>query len=152
VAAILGEAEVDRAIDCVGFEARGHGHEGSQIEAPATVLNSLMDVTRVAGRIGIPGLYATEDPGAVDKAARAGSFSVRLGLGWAKSDSFFTGQTPVKRYNRNLMRAILWDRLNIAEIVNVQVITLDQAPDDYAQFDAGIPKKFVIDPHGMIAT
>lgn len=151
VAAILGVAEVDCAIDCVGFEARGHGSEGSQTEAPATVLNSLMDITRVAGRISVPGLYVTEDPGAVEKEARAGSLSVRLGLGWAKSHSFFTGQTPVMRYNQRLMQAILWDRINIAEIVNVQVITLDQAPDGYAQFDAGIPKKFVIDPHGMIA-
>lgn len=150
IAAILGVAEVDCAIDCVGFEARGHGHEGSQTEAPATVLNSLMDVTRVAGRISVPGLYVTEDPGAAEKEARAGSLSVRLGLGWAKSHSFFTGQTPVMRYNQRLMQAILWDRINIAEVVNVQVISLDQAPDGYAQFDAGIPRKFVIDPHGLI--
>ena len=151
IAAILGEPEVDCAIDCVGFEARGHGHNGSQIEAPATVLNSLMEVTKVAGRIGIPGLYVTDDPGGVDAAAQLGSLSVRLGLGWAKSHSFFTGQTPVMKYNRNLMQAILWGKINIAEIVNVQVITLDHAPDGYAQFDSGVPKKFVIDPHGLIA-
>ena len=150
IAAILGEPEVDCAIDCVGFEARGHGHNGSQEEAPATVLNSLMEVTRVAGKIGIPGLYVTEDPGATDAAAKQGSMSVRLGLGWAKSHSFFTGQTPVMKYNRNLMQAILWDRINIAEVVNVQVISLDEAPNGYAQFDAGVPKKFVIDPHGLI--
>lgn len=149
IAAILGEPEVDCAIDCVGFEARGHGHDGSKIEAPAAVLNSLMEVTRVAGKIGIPGLYVTDDPGASDSAAQSGSLSVRLGLGWAKSHSFFTGQTPVMRYNRNLMQAILWDRLNIAEIVNVQLITLDQAPDGYSQFDSGVAKKFVIDPHGL---
>ena len=150
IAAILGEPEVDCAIDCVGFEARGHGHNGSQEEAPATVLNSLMEVTRVAGKIGIPGLYVTEDPGATDAAAKQGSLSVRLGLGWAKSHSFITGQTPVMKYNRNLMQAILWDRINIAEVVNVQVISLDEAPNGYAQFDAGVPKKFVIDPHGLI--
>ena len=150
IAAILGEPEVDCAIDCVGFEARGHGHAGSQEEAPATVLNSLMEVTRVAGKIGIPGLYVTEDPGASDAAAKKGSLSVRLGLGWAKSHSFFTGQTPVMKYNRNLMQAILWDRINIAEVVNVQVISLDEAPNGYAEFDAGVAKKFVIDPHGLI--
>jgi glutathione-independent formaldehyde dehydrogenase len=150
IAALLGEPEVDCAIDCVGFEARGHGHAGSQTEAPATVLNSLMEVTRVAGSIGIPGLYVTDDPGAEDEAARRGSLSVRLGLGWAKSHSFFTGQTPVMKYNRNLMQAILWDRLNIAEVVNVNIITLDDAPAGYAQFDSGVPKKFVIDPHGLL--
>jgi glutathione-independent formaldehyde dehydrogenase len=148
---VLGQREVDCAIDCVGFEARGHGVSGSAHEAPATVLNSLMEVTRAAGSIGIPGLYVTGDPGAVDEAAKEGSLSVRLGLGWAKSHSFFTGQTPVMKYNRQLMQAILWNRINIAEVVNVQVIALDQAPDGYHEFDAGAAKKFVLDPHGLLA-
>lgn len=150
ISTILGDAEVDCAIDCVGFEARGHGHDGSQVEAPATVLNSLMEITRAAGRIGIPGLYVTDDPGAADTAARRGSLSLRLGLGWAKSHSFHTGQTPVMKYNRQLMQAILWDKLKIADVVGVQVISLDQAPSGYGQFDAGAPKKFVIDPHNSL--
>src|ERR687883_830744 len=45
---ILGKPEVDAAVDAVGFEARGHG-EGAQQEAPATVLNSIMDITKAAG-------------------------------------------------------------------------------------------------------
>lgn len=150
IAAILGVPEVDSAIDAVGFEARGHGQEGAQHEAPATVLNSLMEITRAAGKIGIPGLYVTEDPGGVDKAAQTGSLSIRLGLGWAKSHSFMTGQTPVMQYNRALMQAILWDRIKIADIVGVKVISLDEAPSGYAQFDAGAPVKFVIDPHGQL--
>src|SRR5580698_7935598 len=40
--AILGVPEVDSAVDCVGFEARGHGASAAK-EAPATVLNSLME-------------------------------------------------------------------------------------------------------------
>jgi len=147
---ILGTPEVDCAVDAVGFEARGHGHAGSQTEAPAAVLNSLMEVTRAAGKIGIPGLYVTEDPGGIDKAAKQGSLSLRLGLGWAKSHSFFTGQTPVMKYNRALMQAILWDRIKIADVVGVQVISLDDAPSGYAEFDAGAPKKFVIDPHAQL--
>jgi glutathione-independent formaldehyde dehydrogenase len=150
IAQILGTPEVDSAVDCVGFEARGHGHAGAQHEAPATVLNSLMEVTRAAGSIGIPGLYVTDDPGAADAAAKRGSLSIRFGLGWAKSHSFHTGQTPVMKYNRQLMQAILWDRLNIADIVGVQLITLDQAPEGYAAFDAGAPKKYVIDPHRLL--
>ena len=151
IAQLLGTPEVDSAVDCVGFEARGHGHDGSRVEAPATVLNSLMEVTRAAGKIGIPGLYVTDDPGATDDAARRGSLSVRFGLGWAKSHSFFTGQTPVMKYNRALMQAILWNRINIAETVGVEVIALDDAPRGYAEFDAGAPRKFVIDPHGLVA-
>jgi len=150
VAQILGTPEVDSAIDAVGFEARGHGHEGAKHEAPATVLNSLMEITRAAGKIGIPGLYVTDDPGGVDGAAKSGSLSLRLGLGWAKSHSFMTGQTPVMQYNRALMQAILWDRIRIADIVGVKVISLDEAPSGYAQFDAGAPVKFVIDPHHQL--
>jgi glutathione-independent formaldehyde dehydrogenase len=150
ITAILGTPEVDCAVDCVGFEARGHGHAGAQHEAPATVLNSLMEITRAAGKIGIPGLYVTDDPGAADSAAKRGSLSIRFGLGWAKSHSFHTGQTPVMKYNRDLMQAILWERINVAEVVNVQVISLDDAPKGYGEFDAGVAKKFVIDPHGLL--
>src|SRR6266545_1295121 len=50
---ITGTPEVDAAVDCVGFEARGHGADGSQQEQPATVLNSLMTLTRSAGKLGI---------------------------------------------------------------------------------------------------
>jgi glutathione-independent formaldehyde dehydrogenase len=148
--AILKVPEVDCAIDAVGFEAKGHGQSGSTTEAPASVLNSLMEITRAAGRIGIPGLYVTDDPGAADPAARKGSLAIRFGLGWAKSHSFFTGQTPVLKYNRYLMQAILWDRIQIAKVVGVQVISLADAPTGYAQFDAGAPKKFVIDPHNLV--
>ena len=51
---ILGVPEIDCAVDCVGFEAHGHGSSGHAEEAPATVLNSLMEITRPAGAIGIP--------------------------------------------------------------------------------------------------
>jgi glutathione-independent formaldehyde dehydrogenase len=104
IAAILGVPEVDCGIDCVGFEAHGQGSDAGKPE-PAVVLNTLMGITRAGGSLGIPGLYVTEDPGALDENARRGSLSLRFGLGWAKSHSFFTGQTPVLRYNRQLMEA-----------------------------------------------
>ena len=66
---VLVPVDVDAAVDAVGFEARGHGQD-AQTEKPATVLNSIMDVTRVAGKLGIPGLYVTGDPGGVDEAAK----------------------------------------------------------------------------------
>ncbi|SJN52951.1 Glutathione-independent formaldehyde dehydrogenase [Vibrio ruber DSM 16370] len=148
---ILGEREVDCFVDCVGFEAHGCGCGGHQKEAPAAVLNSAMQITRAGGQIGIPGLYVTDDPGATDEAARVGALSMRFGLGWAKSHSFHTGQCPVMKYHRSLMQAILFDKVNIAKAVNVQLITLDQAPQGYADFDGGAAKKFVIDPHGSVA-
>jgi glutathione-independent formaldehyde dehydrogenase len=149
IEAVLGVPEVDAAVDAVGFEARGHGAQHTE-EAPATVLNALMSITRAAGGIGIPGLYVTEDPGSKDKAAQQGALSMRFGLGWAKSHRFYTGQTPVLKYNRNLMQAILYDRLPIAKIVNATVISLDDAPQGYRDFDSGVAKKFVLDPHGMV--
>ena len=149
IAAILGVPEVDSAVDCVGFEARGHGANAA-MEAPATVLNSLMEITRAAGAIGIPGLYVTGDPGGVDENARIGRLSIRIGLGWAKSHAFMTGQCPVMKYNRQLMQAILHDKIKIAKAVNVEVIRLDDAPRGYKDFDKGAAKKFVIDPHGLI--
>jgi glutathione-independent formaldehyde dehydrogenase len=147
IAQVVGVPEVDSAIDAVGFEARGH----SGGEQPAVVLNQMMEITRAAGAIGIPGLYVTADPGAVDDAAKKGSLSLRFGEGWSKAHSFHTGQTPVLRYNRNLMQAILHGRVNIAEIVNAQVITLEEASKGYETFDAGAAVKYVIDPHGLIA-
>jgi glutathione-independent formaldehyde dehydrogenase len=146
---ILGVPEVDAAVDAVGFEARGHGSDAEH-EAPATVLNSIMDVTRVAGKLGIPGLYVTGDPGAVDEAAKVGSLSIRIGLGWAKSHTFTTGQCPVMKYHHGLMQMILNDRAHIADAVNATVIGLDDAPQGYADFDTGAAKKFVLDPHGMV--
>ncbi|SEJ73514.1 glutathione-independent formaldehyde dehydrogenase [Dyadobacter sp. SG02] len=149
IAEIIGVPEVDCFVDCVGFEARGHGAQAVE-ERPATVLNTAMAVTRAGGAIGIPGLYVTGDPGAKDKAAQEGSLSIRIGLGWAKSHAFYTGQCPVMKYHRNLMNAILYDKIKIAKAVNVEVITLQDAPRGYADFDKGAAKKFVIDPHGMI--
>lgn len=146
---LLGEPEVDAAVDAVGFEARGHGKDAG--EAPATVLNSVMEVTRVGGALGIPGLYVTGDPGAADDKAKEGTLGVRIGLGWAKSHSFTTGQCPVKKYNRQLMQAILSDRAQIAKAVNATTITLDEAPRGYQEFDGGVARKFVIDPHGSVA-
>jgi glutathione-independent formaldehyde dehydrogenase len=146
---ILGVPEVDAAVDAVGFEARGHG-EGSTEEEPATVLNSLMDMTHAAGRLGIPGLYVTGDPGAPTEAAKEGLLTLDFGLGWAKSHSFTTGQCPVMRYHRGLMHAILNDRVQIAKAVNATVISLDEAPQGYRDFDSGVSKKFVINPHGLI--
>ncbi|MEV8614069.1 formaldehyde dehydrogenase, glutathione-independent [Amycolatopsis sp. NPDC051373] len=149
LAAIVGEPEVDCAVDAVGFEARGHGRE-SATEHPATVLNSLMDLTRAGGALGIPGLYVTGDPGAGDEAARHGSLSIRIGLGWAKSHSFTTGQCPVMKYHRKLMMAILNDRVQIAKAVNATPISIGDAPRGYHEFDQGAARKYVLDPHGLL--
>ena len=147
---ILGVPEVDCGVDAVGFEAKGYG-SGPTHEAPATVLNSLMDVTAAGGSLGIPGLYVTGDPGAADEAAQKGSLSISLGTGWAKSLAFTTGQCPVMKYNRGLMMAILHDKVHIAKNVNAKAISLSDAPRGYAEFDAGAATKYVLNPNAYIA-
>ncbi|MDD4867403.1 MAG: formaldehyde dehydrogenase, glutathione-independent [Mycobacterium sp.] len=149
---LLGVREVDAAIDAVGFEARGQGHGAKAAEVPAAVLNSLMDIVAAGGAIGIPGLYVTEDPGAGDDAAKVGALSLNFGVGWAKSVSFTTGQCPVMRYNRQLMQAILHDRIQIGAVVNATPISLDDAPRGYAEFDAGAATKYVLDPNRYLGT
>jgi glutathione-independent formaldehyde dehydrogenase len=151
IAQVLGVPEVDAAVDCVGFEARGHGQD-SGVERPATVLNQVMEVTRAGGGVGIPGLYVTDDPGAVDAAARSGNLSIRIGLGWAKSLSFATGQCPVLRYNHKLMMAILFEKVQIAKAVNATVLALEDAADGYRAFDQGAARKYVINPNGYLTS
>ena len=109
-----------------------------------------MEVTRAGGSIGIPGLYVTGDPGGVDENAKVGNLGIRIGLGWAKSHDFTTGQCPVMRYHHALMQAILHEKTHPAEAVNATVISLDDAPQGYEDFDKGAARKFVIDPHGML--
>ena len=110
-----------------------------------------MEITRAGGALGIPGLYVTGDPGGIDKNAQVGNLSIRIGLGWAKSHSFVTGQCPVKRYNRDLLMANRYHKIKLATALNATVISLDQAPKGYKDFDKGAARKFIIDPHGMLA-
>ena len=149
IEAVVGIPEVDAAVDAVGFEASGHGAKSNEAQ-PAVVLNSLMEITHVAGSLGIPGLYVVEDPGAADEDSKKGVLKLRIGQGWSRSLGFHTGQAPVLRYNRQLMQAILHDRISISKIVNATVITLEEAPQGYKDFDGGAAKKFVLDPNGYL--
>ncbi len=56
------------------------------------------------------------------------------------------------KYHRGLMMAILHDKVQIADAVNATVITLDEAPKGYEDFDKGAAKKYVLDPHGLLGS
>ncbi|WP_018156932.1 formaldehyde dehydrogenase, glutathione-independent [Demetria terragena] len=150
IASLLGRPEVDCAVDCVGFEASGHGTEATE-EKPAAVLNGLMDIVEPGGGVGIPGLYVTGDPGASDANAKEGRLSIRIGKGWAKSQHYTTGQCPVMRYNHSLMEAILGGRADIAKNVGAKLLPLEEAPQGYRDFDQGASVKYILDPHGLAA-
>ena len=89
-------------------------------------------------------------PAGVDDNAKEGSLCdphrPRLG----EVPRFTTGQCPVMHYHRGLMNAILNDRVEIAKAVNATVITLDEAPQGYKDFDSGVARKFGSNPNELI--
>ena len=94
----------------------------------------------------------TDDPGGVDANAKTGTLGVRIGLGWAKSHSFHTGQCPVLKYNRQLMQAILYDKVQIAKASQRNYHFAGCGAEGATRIsDQGAAKKFIIDPHGMAA-
>jgi glutathione-independent formaldehyde dehydrogenase len=109
-----------------------------------------MGVSRVPSGIGVPGLYLPEDPGGADEMRKQGIQPLHWGLAWVKGQSIWGGQCPVMKYHRELMEAILHDRINPGKHLNVTLISLDQAPQAYKDFDKGAPRKFGFDPHGMV--
>lgn len=150
IEAIFGEREVDCGVDCVGFEAHGHGSASGE-EDPTAVLNGLLAVVRAGGGMGIPGIYTAGDPEAKTEAVEQGTYNLDFGKAWIKSPSLTGGQAPVVKYSRDLMMAILWDRMPyLREITNVEIVPLEKAPEAYRAFDEGSPKKFVLDPHGSV--
>lgn len=152
IEAILGRREVDCGVDCVGLEAHGAGPEAGEEHSDA-VINTLLDVVRAGGAIGIPGIYTHPDPGAGTELTKAGRLPIDFGKAWIKSPKLTAGQAPIMRYNRDLMMAILWDRMPyLSAMLNTEIIGLEEAPDAYATFSEGSPKKFVIDPHGSVGS
>ena len=150
IEAILGEREVDCGVDCVGFEAHGHGRMSGEEDSEA-VLNALFSVVRAGGAMGVPGIYGEGDPHAKTDEAKRGRLRLDLGKAWIKSPSLTAGQAPVMHYNRQLMQAILWGRMEyLNEVLNPAVIRMEQAVEAYQLFDKGEPKKYIIDPHGTL--
>jgi len=121
----------DKGVDAVGYQAvtRGAGQE-----QPAVVLNSLIQTVRATGALGIPGLYVPSDPGAPDEAAKQGMLLVQIGKAFEKGLRFGTGQTNVKRYNRQLRDMIIAGRARPSFIVSHE-LPLDEAPMAYEKFD-----------------
>ena len=143
-----GSRWVDAAVDCVGLECHGYGPDGSSKNVEEAVINTLMEVIKPAGAMGIPGVYTNLDPGAPTELNKKGLMALGFPAAWVKSPTFTGGQCPVMHYNRELMMAILWDRMPyLTPLLNAEVIPLERAVEAYQIFHDGSPKKFVIDPH-----
>ena len=82
---------------------------------------------------------------------KKGELPLAFSKAWIKSPKLTAGQAPVMKYNRDLMMAILWDRMPyLGEVVNTEIIGLEKAPERLQDFSDGSPKKYVIDPHGSV--
>src|SRR5690606_34911354 len=133
---ILGVPQVDCAIDAVGYEAHGHGHNFKP-DVASDVLDTLIRVTQAGGRLGIVGVYLSMDPQGRGLDAKMGRPKFEFGRLWEKGQSLVTGQVPVMRYNRQLMTTILFDRVQRGKVLNATVIPLEEAPRAYADFEEG---------------
>lgn len=149
IAEILNVPEVDCAIDAIGYEAHGHG-DNAHKEVACDALDTIIDVTRYGGMLGIPGVYLPLDLKGKTNKDRIGRPAFEWGRAWDKGLSFATGQVPAAKYNRYLMNSILFDRVKLTRALNTTVIKLEDAPKAYQDFEEGVPQKFVIDPHQVL--
>ncbi|HEV7640043.1 MAG TPA: glutathione-independent formaldehyde dehydrogenase [Gaiellaceae bacterium] len=131
IKAQTGGEGADKGVDAVGYQAVAHEGGG---EAPAGVLNSLIQTVRPTGRLGIPGLYVPSDPGAPDEQAKQGLLLVAIGKAFEKGLSLGTGQCNVKQYNRQLRDLIIAGRAQPSFVVSHE-LPLVQAPEAYEKFD-----------------
>ncbi|WP_431728405.1 glutathione-independent formaldehyde dehydrogenase [Verrucosispora sp. TAA-831] len=125
-----GGTGTDRGVDAVGYQASGKGGE----EHPASVLNSLVEVVRATGVIGVVGLYLAHDPGAPDAHSGRGELLFKMGKFFEKGLRMGTGQANVKAYNEYLRNLIVAGRAKPSFVVSKE-LPLDAAPEAYQRFD-----------------
>lgn len=121
----------DAGCECVGYQA----HDAQGHEHPAMTMNTLIQSVRYGGGLGVFGVFPPQDPGAQDESAQEGRIGLDWGMLWFKALRVGTGQTPVKRYNRELCELIHEDKARPSFLVSHE-LPLDAAPDAYRHFDA----------------
>jgi len=146
---LIGKAEVDRAVDCVGYECVKNNTSRPPV-MQEQVLRDLMTVIRYGGGLGIPGAYFPPKLLA-KKEGVDGHLDLAFGELWNKGVTIGQmGQCPAHRYNEALLQMILFDRVKLSDALNVKVVGLDEAAKAYETFNAGEPVKYVLDPHGIV--
>ncbi|MFF0788059.1 glutathione-independent formaldehyde dehydrogenase [Streptomyces spiralis] len=140
----------DKGVDAVGYQAQSH--RDTSHEEPAVVLNTLVETVRPTGKLGVPGLYVPADPGAPDEHAKHGQLLVSIGRMFEKGQQMGTGQTNVKRYNRQLRDLIIAGRAKPSFVVSHE-LPLEEAPQAYQKFDKRIEgyTKVVLHPGHALA-
>ncbi|AGB16696.1 theronine dehydrogenase-like Zn-dependent dehydrogenase [Halovivax ruber XH-70] len=130
---------VDKGVDAVGYQAIEDGRDGESAydesrENPSIILNQLIDAVRPTGKIGIVGLYVSDDPDQPDHIGEQGLLRVHLGTAFEKGLRFGMGQCPVKRYNRRLRDMIIAGEAEPGFVIS-HTTSLDEAPEMYERFD-----------------
>ena len=121
---------VDCGVEAVGYQA----HDPSGQEHPGLVLDSLVQVVRATGKIGVVGVYEPSDEGAATKDAQQGRYDFDYGTAFTKGITIGSGQCPVMRYNRWLRDLIIRGQARPSQIVSHE-LPLTDAVRAYDQFD-----------------
>ncbi|ELZ03549.1 glutathione-independent formaldehyde dehydrogenase [Natrialba aegyptia] len=130
---------VDKGVDAVGYQAIDSERDGDhpydhERENPSLVINQLIQAVEATGKIGIVGLYISEEPDPPEQVDEQGLLNIDLGIAFEKGLQFGTGQCPVKRYNRRLRDMIVSGRAEPGFLVSHEV-ELEDAPEMYERFD-----------------
>ena len=123
-------AGADKGCECVGYQAHdSHGHEHSNL-----TMNNLVESVRPTGRIGVVGVFPSQDPKSHDSLAKKGKIAFDLGKFFEKGLTMGSGQTNVKQYNRRLSALIETGKAKPSFLVSHE-LPLDEATDAYEHFD-----------------
>jgi glutathione-independent formaldehyde dehydrogenase len=120
----------DKGCECVGYQAHDTGGE----EHSNMTMNMLVESVKPTGRIGIVGVFPSEDPKSKDKFEKQGQILFDLGKFFEKGLSMGSGQCNVKAYNRHLSSLIASGKAKPSFLVSHQ-LSLDEAPEAYKHFD-----------------
>lgn len=123
-------AGTDKGCECVGYQA--HDIEGK--EHPNMTLNRLVESVKPTGRIGIVGVFPSEDPKSKDHLEKEGQIAFDIGKFFEKGLTMGSGQCNVKSYNRHLSDLISTGKAKPSFLVSHR-ISLDEAPEAYQHFD-----------------
>ena len=120
----------DKGCECVGYQA----HDPQGHEHPNLTMNNLVESVRPTGRIGVVGVFPSEDPKSRDSLAKKGQIAFDIGKFFEKGLTMGSGQTNVKQYNRRLSALIADGKAKPSFLVSHE-LPLDQAADAYEHFD-----------------
>jgi len=127
---MTGGQGADKGCECIGYQA--HDIEGE--EHANMTLNNLVESVKPTGKIGIVGVFPSEDPKSKDKFEKQGQIVFDIGKFFEKGLVMGSGQCNVKAYNRHLSNLIASGKAKPSFLVSHE-LSLDEAPEAYSHFD-----------------